>query len=497
VVSLAANTRLLLKSDPAAATVHRVRVEYHLLSGRELYDNTILTPDRHHSSAGRWIIGPHNPPYEIKVISYPYYSLPQELCLAFDCFQQLEKNEGVHVSWLPYEDVVHDLLVLLSVFAREPVTPVGLRREDNEPIAGRPDRTYPVTRQRGPTREPCGINSREFAAIVRGLANSTDPTVNAVLSACEFYHVGLSLVTFNASLAYFSFVSAIECLASHHYKTRKFDFDRLRKFEKAKSTIDQIAKFKNTEPLITKLKDDLLSGEYFLRQKFVLFLTEFVVPSFWDHADELYRETAVFTAISREHFDWCLKKIYDARSSFVHSGTPLPQYVAFGLRTSEAPQTVSQLMSLREKERYLPLLTWFERLCHVTIIEFMRRHVAPELALSDKAKRENRERLLKDITALPSKAKGSLTALVTWTAQFLGYAVINPHAPNREWADSPESVELLRKTGIIDGKGVDMEGSSWLKNREIGEVAGEFVFGQKENPFRGNEILLPPESENA
>jgi hypothetical protein len=318
-----------------------------------------------------------------------------------------------------------------------------------------------------------------------------------VLSACEFYHVGLSLVDFDPSLAYFSLVSSIECLASHEYKTRKFDFDSLPKFERAKLTIDQIAKFKNTGPLITKLKEDLVSGEYFLRRKFVLFLTDFVLPSFWDHADELYRETPGLTPIAREHFESCLKEIYDARSSFVHSGTPLPRYVAHGLRSRETPQMMGQLMSLRGKQRYLPLLTWFERLCHVTIIEFVRRHVAPELAVSERSKRENRQHLLKEMAALPPAAKNSLTALVKWTAQFLGYAVVNPYARNREWADSPESVELLRKAGIIGSKGEGMEDSSWLKNREVGEVAGEFVFGERENPFRANEILLPPGCENA
>jgi hypothetical protein len=34
-------------------------------------------------------------------------------------------------------------------------------------------------------------------------------------------------------------------------------------------------------------------------------------------------------------------------------------------------------------------------------------------------------------------------------------------------------------------------GSSWLKNRDIGEIVGEFFFGAYNNPFRGNEILLP------
>ena len=398
----------------------------------------------------------------------------------------------MHLMWLPYEEVAHDLLVLLSVFAREPLISLGLRREDNEPIAGSPDRTYPSVRRRATAPEACGVNSKEFAAIVRGLANTPEATVNAVISACEFYHVGLSLVDFDPSLAYLSLVSAIECMASHHYEKKTFDFDSLPKFQKAKATIDELAKFKDADALIRKLKEDLVGGEYFLRQKFVLFLTEFVPLSFWDHEDELYRPTPGLTPITREHFSWCLKEIYDARSSFVHSGQPLPQYVAFGLRDREAPQTMGQLMGLHGKPRYLPLMTWFERLCHAAILEFMRRHIAPELAASDNSKREMHERLLKVMAGLPPETKESLVRLVNWTSQFLGAALVNPYARNIEWADSPKTLELLKKAGVISGEGEGMDGSSWLKNRDVGEVAGEFVFGAKENPFRGNEILLPP-----
>ena len=34
-------------------------------------------------------------------------------------------------------------------------------------------------------------------------------------------------------------------------------------------------------------------------------------------------------------------------------------------------------------------------------------------------------------------------------------------------------------------------GTSWLKNRDVGETVGEFFYGAMTNPFRDNEILLP------
>ena len=87
--------------------------------------------------------------------------------------------------------------------------------------------------------------------------------------------------------------------------------------------------------------------------------------------------------------------------------------------------------------------------------------------------------------------QASLERLTRWTCRFVGLAVINPHAPNQEWADSAETVSILKDAGIIGGVGDGLEGSSWLKDREIGEAVGEFVFGTEENPLRNNELLLP------
>jgi hypothetical protein len=428
----------------------------------------------------------------VKVISYPYYQLPQELCLSFECFEEEDNTEKVYSTWLPSDEVAHDFLVLLSLFAREALIPLGLRREDNEPTSGEPQRLFPSPSRRFPAPIPCGVDSNEFCAIIVGLAKSEDPRVEAVLGASKFYHVGLSLAEFDSSLAYLSFVSAIECLAGHYYKGAKFDFDSVPKFEKAKATLGLISACNDAAPHVAQLKEDLLEGEHFVRQKFLRFLSEFVTASFWTHDDELYPKTSDTLAVTRENYDQCLKEIYTARSSFIHSGEPLPEYVAAGLRERVRPQALGQLLALRGKTRFIPFLTWFERLCHATIIEFMRRHVAPELADSDAKRRAEHERLLKEIADLPEATRGSLIKLVQWTAGFLRYAVICPYAKNSEWADSAESVALLKRVGIIGGNGNGLEGESWLRNRNVGETAGEFVFGAARNPFLGNEILLPP-----
>ena len=95
------------------------------------------------------------------------------------------------------------------------------------------------------------------------------------------------------------------------------------------------------------------------------------------------------------------------------------------------------------------------------------------------------------IQDLPDNVRESLRQLTTWTMRFLGMSIINPYAPNREWADGTATVMTLRDAGLIGTTNPTMAGSSWIKNREIGEAVGEFVFGQMATPFRGRELLLP------
>jgi hypothetical protein len=50
-MGLQSNTRHLLTGGTRSSII-----EYHFRSFRELYDKKILTADRHHSSAGEWVM---------------------------------------------------------------------------------------------------------------------------------------------------------------------------------------------------------------------------------------------------------------------------------------------------------------------------------------------------------------------------------------------------------------------------------------------------------
>jgi hypothetical protein len=145
-LSLAWNTKQLLARASGAERPAPTAVEYHLMSWRELYDKSLITADRYSSGAAEWVIRGGHDFYTATVIfrpySQPYSQLPQELCLSFDCFTQtievISSTSTPMYSRPPIEQVALEFTALLSVFARESVVPLGLRRAGDRPLAGSP-----------------------------------------------------------------------------------------------------------------------------------------------------------------------------------------------------------------------------------------------------------------------------------------------------------------------------------------------------------------------
>lgn len=492
---IAWNTGQLLCAATSDAPIERTPVEYHLRSWRELYDKAILSADRHHSSAGEWVVHGDGHFYTVSVTSRPVYTLPQELCLSFDCCTLIERGETASGSYIsqgpPIEEVARDFLVLLSAWAREPLVPLGIRRQDNRPITGQPQYPAPPRPARGADPRACGIDGPAFRAVLRGMANAPSNTIGAVLGAARFYHSALSQVGFDPSGAYVALVSAIECLAGHHYPKKRFPFAEVKKFDRVRGLLGEITNPEGADALRASIEEELLRNEHFVWQKFLLLITEYLTDEFWTIPDELYPHNTAAPPIPRGDFKWCLRRIYNGRSKYVHGGRPFPAYADFGTRDRYGRDVLIELQKLIGQKRYLPLFSWFERLTHLVIVEYMLRAFAPEQAQARTAECAEKERLLGVMAALPANVKASLRNLTQWTAGFAGSTIVNAHAPNKGWADSPETVAALAQAGLITCEDVGLDGSAWLCNREVGAAAGEFVFGAANNPLRGNEILLP------
>jgi hypothetical protein len=328
------------------------------------------------------------------------------------------------------------------------------------------------------------------------MANAPSETAEATLGAAKFYYAALSQVAFDPSGAYVALVSALECLAGHHYSGKQCQFAQVEKFKKLDSMLLQMAGSETADELCTKIREELLRNEYFIWQKFLLFITEHLPGDFWETQDELYPHNSAFPNIAREQLKWCLRQVYKARSEYVHGGKRFPLYVDFGTRQHYHTDITIELMRLHGQRRYLPPFSWFERLTHFVIIEFMLRSFAPDLIRARESDVVEKERLLAAIAALPLNVRDSLQKLTYWIACFVGWSIINPHAPNKEWADSAATVADLVNAGLVKSDATGLDGSSWLRNREVGEIVGEFFFGVRDNPFRGNELLLPKAHES-
>ena len=197
--------------------------------------------------------------YSVTVVSRPFYSLPQELCLSFNCFSKTTERGRITPSGPPIDEVVFDFTALLSLLAREPIALLGLRRIDNKPMTSRYFYTSPPREIRRSAPPPCPIDGAELRTILKGLGQCDDQrTIDAALAATKLYYGGLSGPRFDPAGAYVSLVSAIECLAGHHYKGQKFAFDDVPKFKNLNQTLADLAALPEGQPLVSKLKEELI-----------------------------------------------------------------------------------------------------------------------------------------------------------------------------------------------------------------------------------------------
>jgi hypothetical protein len=230
-----------------------------------------------------------------------------------------------------------------------------------------------------------------------------------------------------------------------------------------------------------------------VKQKFVQFAQEFLPSRFW-FKDGMHPNGYGLPPIPHEKLKQFIGKAYDARSNLAHAGIQFPGYVALGARDRiPVRATMDAMKMLGTSSRFVPPFAWFERLTHCVIEEFLVRIVAPEVGKARFQQREALDGMLTKIATLSANTQKSLETLTRWTARFLGYAIIGPMAPNREWAVDLESVAALESDGFIRCGSCTWDGHASLKDRLVGEGVGEFFWNAADNPFRGNDILEPSE----
>jgi hypothetical protein len=160
-------------------------------------------------------------------------------------------------------------------------------------------------------------------AILKGLSRAKEADANAILAACRLYHAALALSSYDTSTAYFSLVSAIECLAGHHFHGKEYAFDEVEKFGEVRKVIAKIASSLPDSDLIDDLKCKILKQERFVWQKFRNFIEDFLPDAFWLQ-DELHPKGYMMPPVTNQSLRKIPREVYDARSNFAHAGAPFP-----------------------------------------------------------------------------------------------------------------------------------------------------------------------------
>jgi hypothetical protein len=123
----------------------------------------------------------------------------------------------------------------------------------------------------------------------------------------------------------------------------------------------------------------MLNEEYFVWQKFRHFIERFLPEEIWQE-DDVHPYDPTRAEIKKETLRRFLRKVYDARSEFAHTGTPFPASVEIGTSDRVAATAVMEMMAQASSSSFVPAFVWFERLTHLVLREYLYRVIAPEMA---------------------------------------------------------------------------------------------------------------------
>lgn len=484
-----------------------ITCEYRLLCSGTVYNSDVLTADWRKSDATRLLL---NSPFTVIVASHPFDDYPQELALRFTADRVTEERRLGYSTFYPDEEIARDIAALLCLFCRRLVTVSAKIREMHpKQYEGEPEvfldwpigfvnslkvkhwERQPATVVYGSggvervidyNPEPKPISSRKLQKLFLSLPSS--PYAESIVNSARLYALALERVGQDVDIAYQLLIASIETIANDFYRRDAPTESEMIKVKK--NVADLAIQLGLTEEKGKQLAIEACKGVSWHARKFSKFLIENTGDELWTK-DDLFKLPELLLP-KKSDFELAIDEIYRARGKASHSGGTYPASARIGTR-STLPAGV--LLDIDPSERPFPPIAWFERVVDSAITGFVHRFLAPEIGQAQSSRIAEKERILKAMSELPGNVQDSLRKLVYWTARFLGAAMINPNAPNSEWADSSETIVILKKTGIIGGEDNDLQGSSWLKDREIGEIAGQFVFGAEKNPFRGNELLLP------
>ena len=381
-------------SEPAG-----VNVEFRLACSGEFYNCTIETFDWRKSDLTRTLLAK---PFKITVVSRPFNSYPQELCVRLNVPYVTESGGPANArhtrTYLPDDDIVEDLCAVLTLLSRRLVSVVVKVGEKHAEIAREDRSDYPslspdvatpiiqdykvvawpsrpatiytsVAGQRVEFNDPppVGVSPSALASFLINLPSN--PYAQEVVYAAQLYKSALELLIGRPDTAYIALVSVVESFAEIALK--EFEPSEHERLASKSNVIKRAREFGLDEEKSRLIALESTKGDRWLAKKFVKFCTDYCPVT------ELAKPDRVFKAIdylypSPEKFPEALSRIYRARSSQLHVGLPFPLGISIGTRPT---------LNIREMPLNLveppdiPPLVWFERVTSIAVRNFLLRNI--------------------------------------------------------------------------------------------------------------------------
>ncbi len=360
--------------------------EYRLLCSGELFNKNVRTFDYHKSEPSRWLLAK---PFNLRVVSQPFYDYPQELRLVFSCPAYVtEGTEQSSLTFPPNDDIAKDLAAFLTVFLRRLVTvysKVSVAYRDfppsvkSEEFAG--PYPLPIANASTPTnwkRKPYSVETSMkgqqiidhnpkpvpvYSDILSAKLNSVPKLDHpeAYLRAVRLYTEAMRIIEDWPEMAYQLLVYSVEAIAGAVYKDyRPSRTDMI-------NTKSQVAR--HAQELNVSKEDaeglavSACEGMSWSRRKFKLFLTQMIDEDL-EKADDLFVDMKGFTP-TLDRFETFLNAIYDGRSGVAHGGNAFGDAIRLGMGPTIPPRVSHEILSGREFE--IPPVCWFERVVNFAL----------------------------------------------------------------------------------------------------------------------------------
>ena len=186
--------------------------------------------------------------------------------------------------------------------------------------------------------------------------------VKKFIMAARFYHLALSLIEHDETLAYLCLSSSIECMLSG-YKPRKFSLEDLNP-----EAYELLSKTKIKKAKLEAIEKAILKYEPKIKVRFASFIQDHISDAFWE---DKTRPGDPFQFKDEKDILEYARRIYDARSNAIHSGEPFPSSVYDEEHPIGCGMQIGQ-KQWNEKEM-IPSARAFERLVHHVLLESLRK----------------------------------------------------------------------------------------------------------------------------